>query len=564
MYPRLSHNIYKRYLITLHLCLKQLKESDLFLINNRQLDINKIFSHQHFNIFSCYILELNRRKILKYDQAKSILLFISENINSIRFQNSFYKYFKKNKSDLIVESNFLKQFVEKNIKVKLSNSNVDEHKKNLIIAVDLIRNYLSEGLSSTLNKECRYINISNSYGYINSLTITKCYNLVFLSLNNPLFLIIEQILHEHTHIKFGKLIEKQKYSQLFKHPFSAYSPFAEKVRPIEYIANGYFSFLTVYNYYHELSNYKKPLLNLFQVERKQYLLKRIRSLKERLCQAQEILEFIFKDSALWKEFKLEFSLNYDISRIEKRNIEFKITDRLNKIQNAEILLGLNTNKISRITIPISETKFISDSLPPNTFLFSNEAYVENKNESLHDFKNLHSSIGSHLHSKDDYTTYVNCYIGKDFKTLIKALKHDENDNSGKHYNIPNCCQKNFKLNWNIVVKKHLGDFMKHILRNENSSETYPWQCNAIAMYFDAGFTWHFPCSLRCSETIKISEKRYRELSRIDIQLANNLRENAKGEYHLLRNNNYVYSSQMRLTSQSIKFSDKVVRTVCFQ
>lgn len=552
---KLSKNITKRYIYILHHCLNCLESDDKKIIKEAgNIEFSDIIKDSNFNIFICFIEELINQKKLQSKHAKLIFLFNKTLHYKFNKKESFYSFYKTNKQQLIFDTKFLEFFLPIDFNKKLKNEDYSRNLNKLNDTLVLIDKLLPNNLKQNLNKKIRYVNINNNYGLINSLTITRCYDLLFLSLNNPQFLIIEQIIHEQAHIKFGKLIEKTRYERLFKRPYSAYSPFVEKVRPIEYIANGYFAFLSVLNLYNFfLVNYKLIKKDL-EINNINIIKRRIKSLISRIKTAEIILNKLFEKNKLWEEFKYEFKLINNTPYFVSKSNKYIFNSEFSDIQNAEIILGLYTDKISRITIPISQTKKIFEILPLNTFLFSNEAYVDSNSEDLKTFNNLHTNIGSHINSKNDDNTFINCYIGKRMSLLKKAVQNDLEDRSGNYFNIPKCCQKHFLANWNEIVKKYKGDCIKYNLLNMKSNQIFKWQSNSIAMYFDAGFTWHFPCNFNCKNTIILSSRRYRALKKVNKSLAERLAKNAVGDFFQLNDNNYlrIIGSRKTFTNKDSK------------
>lgn len=563
MYPKLPINITKRYIFIIHQCLVNLNSFEKKIVKESgNIEISKIFSDPSFNIFISYIENLFNHNQLKPCHARLIFLFLGNNKVEQNKKDKFYLFYKQNKTNLITSPVFLKYFLEKDFKYKIFNEKTAINYKKLNSSLDIIKNSLPKGLNKIIQKKARYINLRNDYGCINSLTIYKCYDLIFLSLNNPVFLIIEQIIHEHTHIKFGKLIESKKYEHFFDKSYSVFSPFANKVRPVEYLANGYFSFIAVlnlYNYY--LINYDS-IKTVFEIPDRLTLKKRISSLKSRIKNAELIINGIFLNNSNWKNFKSEFSLDFNLDMPTKTQ-HFKLNKEFTNIQNAEIYLGLNTNKISRITIPISKTSLLAQTVPINNFLFSNDAFVNSDTEDLESFNNLYNNIGSHINSKNDQNTFVNCYIGKNLKQIKKAVENDQFDTAGDFFKIPNCCQEYFNKNWLEIVKKYKGDCVKYALKSIENNKQFKWQTNALAMYFDAGYTWHFPCTLNCSKTIKLSNERYQALKEINPKLANKLKENAKGEFRILNDNNYARIGKNKSAFTSISNQGIILKSINF-
>lgn len=177
---------------------------------------------------------------------------------------------------------------------------------------------------------------------------------------------------------------------------------------------------------------------------------------------------------------------------------------------------------------------------------------------------MHLNIGSHVNSKDDEFTFVNCYIGKNTEILKKAVEKDQFDNAGNYFKIPKCCQDYFNKNWTHVINRYRGDFVRYSIQKLKYSDTYKWQANSLAMYFDAGYTWHFPCNFNCKKTILISQNRYKALKKINIKLAEKLKNGAIGNFSLLTDNNYLKEHENNKTYTTENLNSKIIKKISFK
>jgi hypothetical protein len=555
----INNNLYMRYLKCIKACVELISNhSNSILELYKYISIDEIINKHNFELYENYLYSRLERGDLTLKDAFNLLLFIDEDSPIQDIQTDFYKFHLQESNLLLNELDFLKHFISEDLFKKLKSINTQKEIQLLEDSLTLIKTKLNKKFGDLIEDRLRYVNVLNSYGIIQSSTISKDTNLIFLSLNNPKFLIAEQIIHESTHIRFNKLIKKAKFEDLFNFDFSWFSPFADKVRSIEMIANGHLAYSSVKAFYEELlgDSEDKKLLD-FEVTDRELIKKRIAKIDKLLSHSSEIIYTLFKDSRTWSEFLLSFVTPSQSNLIEMRKMG---NLSLTRIERAEVILGLNTDKISRITIPISFTKDVFQNLNLNNFLFSNAALLESKEESLEFFSNLCIPLDSHLDSEDDDYTMVHCYIGRDHNILRKAVQLDIFDLAGELFQIPKCCQAHFNEKWNFVVERYSGDFVSYLIDNTPREFNFSWEINPIAMYFDFGFTWHFPCSFSCKATKKLSRLRFKQLSAYDPMLAESLRNGAIGNYILHENNNYclVSNTQNNLYTSS-KTADSPIR-----
>lgn len=561
----ISNNLLIRYLKSIKACIDLIASySDSVFDTYKNISIDELINKRNFELFQKYISIRLQEDNLVLEDAFQLLLFIDEDYPLQNYQTDFSKFHLQLPSLLLNEKEFLRHLISEDLFKRLKPSNTQKELQLLENSIQLIKTELNERFGLLIESELRYVNVSNPYGTIQSSTISEDTNLIFLSLNNPKFLISEQIIHEATHIRFSKLIKTAEFEDLFDYDFSWFSPFANKVRSIELIANGHLAYSAVKAFYEELleDSTDKRLL-AFEVTNREILKKRIAKIDELLDYSSEIIYTLFKDSETWRDFLLSFVMPSQRSQTKIRSIGHL---NLTNIERAEVILGLNTDKVSRITIPISFTKEIFQNLNLNNFLFSNGALLESKEESLEYFSNLSIPLESHLDSEDDDSTLVHCYVGRDHEILKKAVVLDRDDLAGELFQIPKCCQSNFNDKWNFVVEFYSGDFIRYLIDHTPSEINFSWEINPIAMYFDFGFTWHFPCSFSCNETKRLSRLRFKQLSEYDPILAENLRDGAIGNFTFHENNNYgvVTSNQTNLYTSSETISSPIRKSMLFE
>ena len=563
----INKSLQYRYLNNIKACIDIISNhSSLLLESYTNVSIDELITKKNFKLFERYIdLKINEG-VLTVEEALQFFLFLDDNPPIENHSNlDFYKFHCQKPQLLLNELKFLRNLISEDIYKKLKFLNTKKEEQLLKETLVLIHNKLNPSFGNLIGKEIRYVNLTNPYGVIQSSTISENNDLIFLSLNNPKVLIAEQIIHEATHLKFNELIAKAEFENLFNFDFSWFSPFAGKVRTIEMIANGHLAYSSVKAFYEDFllcPEIKK--LSSFEIKDLEFIKNRIAKVDKLLDDSSEMIKSLFKDSESWKIFLSHFILPSNINEYNPTalgNLNFT------RIEKAEIILGLNTNKISRITIPISSTEEIFQNLNLNNYLFSNGALLESNEERLEFFSNLSTPLESHLESMDDDATMVHCYVGKSHELLRKAVTLDKNDLAGELFQIPQCCQSHFNDKWDFVIKHYSGDFVKYLIDCVTMEHfQLRWEINPIAMYFDSGFTWHFPCSLYCESTKKLSLMRFKQLFEVDSILATSLKDGAMGNYTVHEDGNYGYitKTQSKLYTSSKTVNSTILKSLLFE
>ena len=389
------------------------------------------------------------------------------------------------------------------------------------------------------------LGLINAFSAINNPAnvITSCstddYNgLVVIAENNPPVLIAEQLVHEATHIHFNNILySNTAISDLFTQLPAFYSPFTESARPAEKVAHGIFSYSEVLSMWKSLRNcsaIKPEYFCLDEDEVKVFIEKRISELNGRISCALRNLEALLKndEKKIWKEIfdlfipKKENSVSNNESLRKSDKLNINSFEMLNNIEKAELLLAINGSKISRISIPSTETGNFSKLLDNcSYFSFASELIISKQDDSLNQFSNVIDGFVSYM-DKEERNTDAFVYVGQEPNTLRKAIDLDTENKSGTFFEIPNCCQEYFTTNWEKARKGQNGDLASFLMQAEieknNAFVEIPWQLNSFAMYWGGGLTWHFPCSLNCERTISLINRRLDTLGKINTSLCDEL------------------------------------------
>lgn len=207
---------------------------------------------------------------------------------------------------------------------------------------------------------------------------------------------------------------------------------------------------------------------------------------------------------------------------------------LDDIRKAEALVALAGHKASRIIMKISEAKRLASCL--GRFLVaSSSTFYSQRDEKINGFSNQISGKGLDAQVWKD-NDEVMIYLAKSFQWEIIAAALDASNGGGIVFGIPKCCSDWFKINWPDAVNRLNGDLGFKIFENRFGKSfgkiSIPWETNSHAMYFGGGVTWHFPCSLSCSETIKLAGKRFEQVAELDFELAVRLAKMQKQSFIL--------------------------------
>ena len=70
---------------------------------------------------------------------------------------------------------------------------------------------------------------------------------------------------------------------------------------------------------------------------------------------------------------------------------------------------------------------------------------------------------------------VNIYIGNDKENVLQAFYLDQEDQAGELFEIPCCCGKYFRDNWQEAKDKYQSDLFRKLILDSDEKETkIPW------------------------------------------------------------------------------------------
>lgn len=117
------------------------------------------------------------------------------------------------------------------------------------------------------------------------------------------------------------------------------------------------------------------------------------------------------------------------------------------------------------------------------------------------------------------------YISKNQKTAEEAKmmeKHGNHRALGHLLGYPSCCCDFFEKH---IVKGNYD--LTADVAHSTPDYIFPWQTNICLRCFDMALLSHFPCSFRCSESIRLAEQNLLALDMLDRDMGNLLRKSLK-------------------------------------
>ena len=130
--------------------------------------------------------------------------------------------------------------------------------KNIEETLKILKNLKIYSKIDILFQHLKFLCLAeNDYGLINSLTCPNLPGFAVISDNNPPILILEQLIHESTHLNFDvNNIIKKRFYEFIKSIPPLFSPIVNKPRTFEKFMTGYFAYLNVFNLWSHISNIK--------------------------------------------------------------------------------------------------------------------------------------------------------------------------------------------------------------------------------------------------------------------------------------------------------------------
>ena len=372
------------------------------------------------------------------------------------------------------------------------------------------------------------------------------------NVNAPPVILAEQQVHEATHIVLSaKLSVKGEYADLTNKSIAAFSPFTDSVRTLDRVIHGVISYASVLKLWEALS--KNPSLlndqgNCINEDPIEIILDRISIVSNRIILAIQCIKDVLSEhefslfASLYSEFYDNFEdlLKNNISRtelLESAGYSLDISS-LNPIQQAELLFSQIGNKVSRISVPMSNIKHLGFALTGATHVVPS-SWVVNPilDENLNGFSNVCLSESHVLDSTN--SSEVHLYLGNKIEFVQEAARLDFIGKAGPILGIPNCCCDFFANNWESQLSNG-GDLFALLVR-KNSHDgivKMPRELDFSAMYRGGGLCWHFPCSIDCQPSIEIIRRRREILKAINPALLIQLESSYVDETTLLESGKY--------------------------
>ena len=323
---------------------------------------------------------------------------------------------------------------------ELSGTLIENPNPNKLINTLTALNDLDFGSNvKNLLNELYYLALAkNKYGTINSITCPNFPGFALISIDNPPVLILEQLIHESTHLNFDlNMISKDEFSDFTKMIPTVFSPIVDKPRPFEKFATGFFAYLNVFNFWNNISKIKSKEIKfkLFETNNLQKITDvihaRLEKLKAVINESFYLIERVITNDKLdkWSMiFRSMKILDSSIVPIKRKNemtikpIEDTIT---NNIELAELLLGIKGEKVSRVCRSVLDSKTINEWAYRNEGVcyFSSFYIVSKPDKVLKGFSNTEAeriSLNNHVKNEDLYF-----YVGRNSSEVIDCVHKDE-------------------------------------------------------------------------------------------------------------------------------------------
>ena len=386
--------------------------------------------------------------------------------------------------------------------------------------------------------------ITDKRNVINSGFTKDFPGFINLNINADPIIIGEQLAHETTHLLFENILYfDKKTSTYIRQIPPVFSVFAKKPRSSELVIHGLFSYTSVYVFWDALIPLFPSEKLRIQKRKKQvmaYINKAVGDLNNVLNSRDWIrIKNIYKKICpIFNQNIWNTEISFKKVKINK-SILTQLQHHLNDIEIAELILAIEGNKVSRISISIQKVKELIDVIHklPIYYCFSNYIFSSKSDCQINDFQNVISSIYNlDTHFNEDIDIHV--YLSSNIIKLKKSYVLDQSDESATLFKTPKCCQEFFKKNWEYSVKKYQGDLSRLYFENEKRGKIQEnILFNPIPMYYGMGFCWHFPCSLNCKKTKVLIEDRIRILMKYKLIYDNLIRVM---NYNLFYNLNHDY------------------------
>jgi len=518
-------------------CSKKKSLNDKLIFFNEYDGIwDEIFEDSKLLITSSVIVQRMKLKIQCDEIFEIMVEYIYDKLNGIPKKNPINeiqnRLIPNTQIHILENHSFLDELIGQELSGQIKNQpNFD----NVIKAINISKDLKIGNKIDKLINYLKFLSLAKEeYGTINSLTCPNLPGFAVISYNNPPILILEQLIHESTHINFDiNMVVNIKFSEFIKSIPPIFSPIVAKPRTYEKFMTGYLAYLNVFNLWFNISGIKNSditneLFSNNNVDEIYHIIdNRLQNLIRILTDCALQLDICIPEA---KRNSIKYCLNemmlisndYKKIKTSKKKSNLNIRSHLdNNIEYAELLLGSKGFKVSRIGRNIGNSVFLNDWALTNNLpcYFSSFSLKNTSDEKLNGFSNIEGERIKLDNSSKDSDIYF--YCGVNSEEVINCALKDEQGKAGAFYEIPDCCRNFFKENWEKAVQYFQGDLAKMLMKKELDSKkvkVFNKECNVFAMYFGNGPTWHFPCKFNCEKTIEIIKNRMKNLKTIDYKL----------------------------------------------
>jgi hypothetical protein len=373
-------------------------------------------------------------------------------------------------------------------------------------------------------------------GLLQSLSAGELPGFVLARCMNGPAEVADQLVHETSHQLLDRfLAEHPGFVEELRSAPAGYSPFFQQPRPALKLLHGVVSYLEVLRFWQYVADVEAygPHLTRSTAEARWGHVRRLCEVGYRSLRAVATEDLWGR----WSRHLEELCPAFDSLR-ECLDSEPSTTSALierlghldwpSPIERAELLLALDGDKISRLTVSLEDGATLARALDPLLSpLFSRQVFLTCPERLKGTFTNLTEASFEYYRPPPGATVFA--YVGRRHAELRDAVVADESDEAGEALAIPSCCRAHYLAHWEEARNRHEGDLLAWLL-DESSGDAgeacndviLPWQTNAFAMILGRGLTWHFPCSFLCQATISLISHRWAALARLDAALASQL------------------------------------------
>jgi hypothetical protein len=205
------------------------------------------------------------------------------------------------------------------------------------------------------------------------------------------------------------------------------------------------------------------------------------------------------------------------------SLAIHLRERLSGTAVREVLQGISGLKVSRISMSLNHLPWISSLFEKYkvTYRLSKKSFrpIIEKDKWI-------SKLELCDEKENDPHVSKSIYVS-DTSQLVEDAMHfeeiNDDENFGRLLGIPSCCRK-FYLNNLEKAAETNNDFTYFSLGKSQDLEVNTNWCNILGQYFGYALISFSPCSFHCENAIASAKNSYSFLSKIDIDLANKMRD----------------------------------------